>query len=430
MNLRAYSTRLAIQCALFNFIVSGVWADGTKPTISPSGEEVYVLVSATAFELTLDDDGEAPEPSESASCPPWVKDGVCRYNWSNGTLDAGSTEVDVSAGGNKGEFTVQGVGQMWKDGNDNVGGPTETPASDPVTIHAVEVKFEHGSYSVDDGESVDINIVIDQAYQDKVANGVLTIAPSSGSPTTLSPGGLSVVERQASDYEWKIPHAYWVDVGCEINSSYELTFTFDLDGVSQEISATLTVVGLKAGGDNNYIGGECIYNQLSVAGSPVSSTGYNGTIKKMVTSITGVGSLNRRVGATPRVFNHSDSQFFGKILAEENEHEQQMEGARSADLDPSAGFFVASEFYNTVSLLKGYSSAWTGTFAPSGAALSQLTLEAEADLIIQYQHEADIYQQDQTYSVNAAVNTKRNAMEQAAKAVAGAVYLLTYACRY
>lgn len=406
-------------------------AAGTAPTIAPAGADQYVLVSTTKHKLTASG-GVGDEPTTSAPCPPWEPTGtVSSYEWSDGTTTS-AKDVDISSPGAKGSFTVKGTGQNWKDKAPGTAtaGPTVTPSSASIKITAVDVFFDGSNYLVDDGAPLEINIICNPTqHKSKITNAMLSISPTKGTPTALSPGGLSTVVKKNTDFEWLIPNAYWTDVGCDINSEYDLKYTFDLNGESNEITSKVTVIGLTAGGSGKHIGGEAFYTSLGITGSPLTITEYDVITKKVVASTGSPGGLLRYVTTGSNYFNHIDSQFKAMIQKEESEHMKQMEGVYGAAEDPSAGFFDVTSFYNkNLATLRGYSSVWSGSAAPTSGDLKLLESQATSNLQDKILKAYEAYDKAQWTGISKAFDKKRIAMEKAAKS--GCQYLLTFSCRY
>lgn len=181
-------------------------ANGAPPSITPSAAQAREVDASASITFSVVG-GEAPEPNEEASCPPWEKDGESRYSWTNG----GTLQVDPQHGTDKETLILVGdqpsygdikvrVLQDWVDGKGN-STTTESDWSGSVDVYFVEIETEtvatvpsnRARLTVGSGEEVVISCApATLTYQFSVDVGqVSTTTPSSAQFTAAIASGAS-----------------------------------------------------------------------------------------------------------------------------------------------------------------------------------------------------------------------------------------------
>lgn len=411
--------------------MSPLVATGTAPTIEEStGTEKYVLISTTELTLTASG-GTAAPPTETAQCPPWMESNSFTYEWSDGTVGA-TINIDISSSGDLGEYSVQGVGQEWVDlAGTSAAAPTDTTESASITIHAVEVKYEEASYSVVDGDEVEIKIIVEPATAiSKISDGDLQVEPISGGVAT-NVGFSSAVEVGSDGLTWRIANAYWYENSedpCDNNAKYGLVFTYELDGVSHTLNGPdLQISGLVACG--SFLGGYADYvrDQGYSDGDPTYEASYNSVTKVASAKIKDKGTFARRVLTMKQVCQPETSQFYEKIVGEEDYHRGQLEYLSNSET--GLIFFDMDGFYETNKNITNLGEIkYTGSGQPSPEAINQMKQDAIDSVKGLWQTTLEAYESSQIDLADAYINENRSDLEQDAKDYTEAEHLLSMEC--
>ncbi|MDD2710818.1 MAG: hypothetical protein PHV34_22785 [Verrucomicrobiae bacterium] len=139
-----------ILVAVFTLIAVAVGQAETKPSITPNTKQVAGY-SNTGETLDFSASGGSPdEPTTTAKCPPWKKDGDPWYEWELSGLSGwyGSTDSAYQVSrGSPGTGTIKAKNvQSWVDDKGNSGGTTFV-WSDPVDVYVVKLELKEVSFS-------------------------------------------------------------------------------------------------------------------------------------------------------------------------------------------------------------------------------------------------------------------------------------------
>ncbi len=388
------------------------------PTITPSTDPTYVLKGET--QVLSAEGGDTVLPTSTAECPPWRKEGTLIYGWNDPDSTQGAElTIDTTEIGDKGPYSVIGR-QPHVDQVETIGPDTETPGRASPVVKVVEVKFELGNTTICDGESLDIEILVDPVEdKEQITDITVQLLNSSGGNTfrNVTNTGSTAAQVGEDEFVWEVENVKWYSAGasgnydCVRDATYKIQATFKLAGVQKTIETTFTAsasTGQLTSSACLRGGAGPIHNEVSPwTGSPAYTATKISSNPDLWEATASQGTLVRNLASTHDFVAPENSQFHDMVGIEEIVHSMQLEDDA----------YVGS--YWTIQQLLDELNSNSVPFPTEAATLKWLK-------------DSESLARLRTFNVNwtAVKANEQDRMEQDAKDEAGSTFVTSYDCTY